>query len=382
MDATNKWLTALLAIGAAAVCGAVPASGGPRAGETRTIALPGGVRMELAWCPPGTFSMGSPEDEEGRTEGLTGDDGGVDETRHRVRLTQGFWMGKTEVTQGQWRSVMGTTVVDLAKKALQDDTAHGMGMTIRDLWGLPRGFDPAVLAGEMDDELPVIFVDKDTVDSFCYKLTAFGHHAGWLPGGCTFRLPTEAQWEYACRAGTGTTLPNGGDFHIEGEFDAPALDGIAWYGGNSSVGRTGGGIDTADWPGKQYPGGGAWTRRVGQKEPNRWGLRDMLGNVSEWCEDWCGTYPEGTVTDPTGVKTGSERIIRGGNWRSPARWCRPARRDGLWPFMCDMDVGFRVVCTGEWPSGEDGSETAGPAHSGSGRMGLSKSAVDFSGYDE
>jgi formylglycine-generating enzyme required for sulfatase activity len=219
------------------------------AGSTKTITLPGGATMEMVWCPPGTFMMGSPEDAEFHYD---------DETQHQVTLTKGFWMAKTEVTQAQWKSVMGNNPSD-----------------------------------HEGDDLPVECVAWDDVQQFCAKTG--------------LQLPTEAQWEYACRAGTT------GDYAGTGN-----LDDMGWYAGDE-------------------------THPVGTKEPNEWGLYDMHGNVWEWCQDWYGDYPNHAVTDPTGPGSGSKRVNRGGSWDYNARFCRSASRDNASPDGRYDALGFRPV---------------------------------------
>ncbi len=266
-------------------CGGGSSGGDNSGGTTKTITLPGGATMEMVWCPPGTFMMGSPKGEVGR---------GRYENSHQVRLTQGFWMAKTEVTQAQWKSVMGKN---------------------------PSFF--------MGNNLPVENVSWEDCHEFCKKTG--------------LQLPTEAQWEYACRAGSTTALPNG-PIQILGENNAPVLDPIAWYGGNSSVGWTGvDGYDTSDWSEKQYPSGKAGTHPVGKKKPNAWGLYDMIGNVWEWCEDWYGAYPSGSVTNPRGASSGTDRVARGGSWGSKAAYCRSASRFLRNPLSTYNVLGFRPV---------------------------------------
>ncbi len=208
--------------------------------------------------------MGSPASEKGRYH---------DETQHRVTLTRGFWMGETEVTQGLWKEIMGSN---------------------------PSYF-------KSGDTYPVESVSWDDCQKFIEKLNA---RSDVKPTGLRFALPTEAQWEYACRAGTT------GDYGGTGR-----LDDMGWYDGNS----------------------GNQTHPVGQKEPNAWNLRDMHGNVREWCQDWYGNYPTGAVTDPTGPASGVLRVLRGGSYWRYARSCRSAYRNGSWPASRGRSRGLRLL---------------------------------------
>ena len=304
----------------------------------RSVTLPDGSSMDLRGCPAGSFTMGSPTWEEGRSD---------DEVQHRVEISKGFWLGETEVTQGQWKAVMdGETVIDLARKALQDDTKYNFGgteKTLRDFWGVSRDSDPANRCADIDDDAPVYYVNWNEASRFCERLNERERAAGRLPDGYEYRLPTEAEWEYACRAGTTTSLPNGKEISIRGANNAPTLDDIAWYGGNSSVGFSGRGWDTDGWQEKQYPGGTAAPRHVGTKAPNAWGLYDMIGNVWEWCLDWYAAYPSGAATDPTGPVGGVRRVSRGGSWSNGPRGCRSAYRDGSEPGYRVDSLGFRVA---------------------------------------
>ena len=225
---------------------------GAAPGATKTFTLPGGESMEMVWCPAGSFTMGSPYGESGRSDV---------ETQHHVTLTKGFWMAKTEVTRKQWRSVMGTNP-----------------------------------PGDGGEDLPAANVSWEDCAEFCLR-------AG-------MRLPTEAEWEYACRAGNdgphaGHVFPNG----------------MAWHAGNS----------------------GRVTHPAGQKHANDWGLLDMHGNVAEWCADWYGKYPGGSVTDPAGAETGDFRVVRGGGFGDNIQSCRSASR--AWNFPGDRrgDLGFRPI---------------------------------------
>ena len=151
--------------------------------------------------------------------------------------------------------------------------------------------------------------------NYCGKLTQRERAAGRIATNSVYRLPTEAEWEYACRAWTSTRFSYGDD---PGYTE---LNNYAWYTNNSSN----------------------VTHPVGQKLPNPWGLYDMHGNVAEWCQDWYGPYPGGIALDPQGPATGSVRVIRGGLWLRPASYCRSAWRKALSPDFLGDGAGFRVV---------------------------------------
>ena len=270
----------------------------------------GGLRHGLRWIAPGRFAMGSPESEQGRYA----DEG----PQHEVTLTEGFWLGETLVTQALWQAVMGQN---------------------------PSRF--------VSPDRPVESVSHEDCEAFLERLN------GLIPG-LGGRMPTEAQWEYACRAGT-TGATYRGDLLIRGERDAPALDAMAWYGGNSGVDfELDTGHDSRDWPEKQYPHVLAGSHPVGRKLPNAWGLYDMLGNVNEWCRDsWHpgAPYPKGPRVDPVG-EGGSYRVIRGGSWSEHARFLRAAYRRGFPPGFRFVDVGFRLS---RGPSPEPEAEGRGGA---------------------
>lgn len=223
------------------------------------------VRIKL-----GSFTMGSPATEDGRDN---------DEIPHEVTLTEPYWLGRTEVTQSQYEAVMGK--------------------------------NPSHFKGK---DRPVEMVSWRDAVEFCKKLTARERAAGRLPPGQEYRLPTEAEWENACRAGSKTAYCFGDD--------AEKLDDYAWYASNF----------------------GKHTHEVAGKQPNAWGLYDMHGNVSEWCNDRYAEYPRGAVRDPSGPPRGSpSRVARGGSWNVSAWKCRSADRVGISPKISNVYLGFRLA---------------------------------------
>ncbi|MEI7902004.1 MAG: formylglycine-generating enzyme family protein, partial [bacterium] len=242
-------------------------------------------KLVLRRIEPGTFTMGSPENE---LRDLSHPD---DEKQHKVTLTQAFYIGVFEVTQRQWELVMGSNPSIF--KANSDMCPVEM-VSYFDIRENPdNSDDPAV-------DWPVN--SAVNTNSFMGKMR--------LKTGKAFDLPTEAQWEYACRAGTAGMYAGNG-----------VLDDMGWYFRNS----------------------GSHAHAVGQKGTNAWGLYDMHGNVFEWCLDWYGNYPN-TVRDPKGAERGSNRVFRGGAW-GPYEWnCRSADRDSLWlPNNRYDSLGFRAV---------------------------------------
>ena len=260
--------------------------------ESLTFTLPGGVPLILNKCPAGTFIMGSPEDEIGRSIYYY-----ENEVQHQVTLTKDFYIGKYEVTQEQYEAVTG----------------------VNPSWN-------NVL--ENSNLRPVDDVSWTDAKNFCDWLNA-NIASSSLPSGYYFKLPTEAQWEYACRAGTTSSLNNGTNVSVTGAEDDPNLNLLGWYQQN---------VDFNSNP-------------VGQKQSNAWGLYDMHGNISEWCYDWCRyNYYDicGDCIDPQGpdtpqIATEPERITRGGQWKSNANRCRSASRVGSRFDFGDYIQGFRVA---------------------------------------
>ena len=265
----------------------------PQSGPSRSSEWTNSVGMRFVRIPAGKFPMGS--------------DSNLAFPHERpvtqVQIRSAFWMGKYEVTQQQWRSVMGT--------------------------------NPSRIEN-CGPDCPVVSVSWYGVQRFIRRLNAMERRA-------RYRLPTEAEWAYAARAGTSTDTP-AGNLQIHGMRNAPLLDGIAWYGGNSGV-EYGGAWDCLDWGEKQYPSSWCGPHPVGEKEPNAFGLHDMLGNVSEWVRDRYGEYPGGSLTDPTGPAGGSPRVVRGCGWNDFARFCRSSYRIWNDPGIRSSNLGFRLLRT-------------------------------------
>ena len=233
--------------------------------------------MSFVYVPPRTFLMGSPGDEPGRS---------ADETQHQVTLTEGFYLQTAEVTQGQWKAVM-------------------------------SGANPSYF-NTCGDDCPVETVSWEDVQVFLFWLNFWSAVFG---EGTPYRLPTEAEWEYAARAGSTTAFANGGITQVGCSPVDPNLDLMGWYCGNDEN----------------------TTHPVARKQPNAWGLFDMHGNVWEWVQDLYAVYPSGSVTDPTGPSTGSARVCRGGGWNGVARHCRSAYRGRSTPDDRGNSLGARLV---------------------------------------
>lgn len=329
------WISLLLAVGG---CIHAEEMEGSKPGQSRAD---NGVKMALHWCPPGEFVMGSPKDEPGRDDY---------EIAHRVKLTQGFWMGETEVTQGQWLAVTNFSLSAQAQKMLDDEKLYpfdGKQITLREASKADDGLNIiASVCAATAPNIPIYYVSWDDAVTFCTYLTIMERSASRLPAGWRYALPTEAQWEYACRAGT-TTATYAGLMKVLGENNASVLNDIAWYGGNSSVGYKGAGWTTVKWPHQAFPGKIAGPRRVGQQKANPWGLKDTLGNLYEWVADFSAVYSEADVVDPVGPATGVNHPYRGGAWKHYATMCRAAKSFEGPPTYRVNYLGFRVVLTRE-----------------------------------
>ncbi|MFA4985643.1 MAG: formylglycine-generating enzyme family protein [Candidatus Brocadiia bacterium] len=229
---------------------------------------------------PGAFMMGTDNSEDVKHNNIFGQKTYNDEAPiHRVDISYAFFIGATEVTQAQYRAVMNA--------------------------------NPSYFKG---DDLPVDTVSWNDAFLFCANLTERERAKGSLPPGMEYRLPTEAEWEYCCRAGSTMEFSSAGDFE--------QLLKYMWCDGNSE----------------------GCTHRVGSRKPNAWGLYDMHGNVWEWCGDWYSAeYRAEWELDPVGSQNGSSRVLRGGAWSGYMVFCRSANRYSDFPFAKDCTYGLRVV---------------------------------------
>jgi formylglycine-generating enzyme required for sulfatase activity len=249
------------------------------------------VPTNMNWIPAGTFTMGSPTNEIGRIA--------LSETQHTVTLSKGFYMARYLVTQSNYLFLINTN-------PSRYNTNNGY---------------------TLDLGRPVEQVSWNDATNYCFKLTQQERTAGRIFANWSYRLPTEAEWEYACRGGTTT---------------------VFYYGTNLTSGM-------ANFNGQlEYYSGSAQTNNpsgiflnrtttVGGYQPNARGLYDMAGNVWEWCQDWFAGYATNSVVDPQGPATGSARVFRGGALNSPGKDCRSARRNSYDPSQAFDTVGFRIV---------------------------------------
>jgi formylglycine-generating enzyme required for sulfatase activity len=239
-------------------------------GSQKQFQLPPGpaaTTWAARWIPPGRVFMGSPIQEPDRDP---------DEVLHSVTLPDGFFFSETPCTQGQWSLLM--------------------------------PYNPSKFRGA---DLPVEQVSWEDAREFAHKLTEFHHKMGHISAGWRWDLPTEAQWEYACRV------------RKSGDFYGP-IESVAWYQLNSQK--------------RTHP--------VGARQPNAWGLQDMHGNVGKWCLDWYRQYPFEAVTHPVGPAFGTFRVYRGGGWSDSARCCRSAYRGRSVPDFRSSNIGFSLVLSG------------------------------------
>jgi len=235
-----------------------------------------GIGLEMVWCEPGAFQMGSAETEPSRYK---------KETLHLVTLSRGFWIGRYEVSQGEWKRVMGSTPSFYSKRRL--------------LW---------IFEGS-NHRHPVETVSRDEALEFCKHLTRKERSAGRLEEGWIYTLPTESQWEYTCRAGASTAYAFGEELsHQQANFASKK-----------------------------------GTVRCGSYRPAAWGIYDMHGNVAEWCLDGYGDYPRWSVRDPTGPEKVAFRVVRGGSWSRSANDCRSAFRFFNESYSRNRFTGFRPV---------------------------------------
>jgi len=265
----------------------------PTAGQEWTVPE---VGLRLVYVEPGSFRMGSND----------GDADTDERPVHDVRLSHRFWMGAFHVTQAEYEAVISS-----GPRAAPEG-----------------GVNPSSFKGARH---PVEGVAWGSAMAFCVGLTERERAGGRLPSGYEYRLPTEAEWEFAGRGGTRSQ-----GFTYSG---SNSIDEVAWHYQNSGDRR----LNDASWSREKVISNHCRTHPVGQKKPNELGLYDMSGNVWEWCCDWGGHYPSGAVTDPHGADVASGHVYRGGSWNDDATFCRVAYRFYFAPAHAYDCLGFRVV---------------------------------------
>jgi len=291
LSSTNLWVDRTLLL-------AQPASNvwtDPTAPSTaqrfyRAVSVAAPADTNLVFIQPGTFTMGSPTNESGHV---------FKETQHLVTISRGFWMGKYLVTQGDYLAVT----------------------------GIHQSYFTSAKGYSDDPTRPVETTSWSGATNYCALRTRQERAAGLVSTNCVYRLPTESEWEFACRAATTTAFYLGdsiqsGQANFDGRHEYDAV------------------LGTISNPSGIFLG---MTSPVGIYAPNPWGLYDMIGDVWEWCRDWYGNYPGGSVIDPQGPDSGSFRVLRGGGWDYYATNCRAAKRFSILPEEGDFDIGFRVV---------------------------------------
>ncbi len=262
--------------------------------------------QNMILVPAGKFEMGSPESEKERIE---------DETLHTARISKSFYLGETEVPYSLWNKVRSWALANgyhdlsVGNNGFKDPANEDHPVVAVTWWDCIQWCNAR---SEMEGLSPVYhtskrFTSENVIRNGMPSVTADAEASG-------YRLPTESEWEYACRAGTRSA-------YAMGSKDGEGFDQSGWYRINSARN----------------------THSGGRKSPNPWGLNDMHGNVWEWCWDWYGPYPKGEVTNPQGPASGTARILRGGSWMNPSGHARSAYRHALAPSTVFYTIGFRVA---------------------------------------